>query len=94
MASSPGGESVYVRNGELAYKRVARIFNEIAFHLIAGEGIGTVEHHELLALFGAGFHSHTHRRDECERAAAYILYVVDEYIHILEHLGGGLTVLP
>ena len=61
--------------------------SQVALDFVA-EGIGTVKDHELLAEFGADIHGLTHRGDECVGTTADVLNVIDEDVHILEHLGG------
>ena len=88
------GESVDVGNLELAHEGEVAVFDDVAFDLLAPDGVGPVEYDKLDAVFGGGLHGYTHGADVGERAAAYVLNVIDEHVDALEHLGGRRAGLP
>ena len=87
-------EGVKVRNFKLAYKRNAIIFNQVAFNLQSAHGIGTVQYDEFLAVFGSSLHGQSHGADVGKGAAADILDVIYQYIHVFQHVRRGFAGLP
>ena len=77
LSQLAGCEAIEVRNGILADKREVTRLDQVALHLVSTQRIGTVEHHELLAVLGTGFHAHAHGGIEGVAAAANVLDVID-----------------
>ena len=68
--------------------------HQASFHLVAAQGIGTVQDHDFDALLGAGTHHQAQRADERIRTAPHILDVIDHHIQALKHLGRGFAIFP
>ena len=80
--------AMHVRDGDLADEGFPLGLQRRSFHAPATEGIGAVEHDELLAAFGGGFHGHDHGTDVGVAAAADVLQVKHEHVDGGEHRRG------
>ena len=70
----------------MRHERDVPLFGDAAFYLASAKRIGTVQHHQFLALIGAGLHQHAKGGDIGVGAAAVVLDIVNQHIHVAEHL--------
>ena len=77
----------------MAHERNESVLNVAAFNAFTAQGVGTVEHDELLSVLGGCFHCKPHGTYVCERAAADVLYVVNKHIYVFKHVGCCLACL-
>ena len=79
------GQTINVRNLELAHEGMETGLHITALHLVSSERIRTVKHHYLNAFLSACTHDQTESTDESIGAGADILDIINHNVNAIQH---------